>query len=254
MEIFLPSETLSPFVRRYRILETFDGSVNRVFPDTALVMAFRFNGQVRNVTNGVQNLPPFILSGLRKSVRLFNYSKNSGNILVEFREGGASAFIKEPLNDLFDTTISLDNFRGYKTLDVIEESLAKAATPVQKINLIEGFLLSKLMNPKPDKVTLLALEKIQLAKGVVQIKKLADSLCTSQDAFEKRFRRNVGISPKQFAYIIRMKSVIKNGLGKQPFTQTALDAGYYDQAHFNKDFKLFTGQCPTEFLKSPRFW
>jgi len=254
MAIFLPSELLRPFIRSYLILETFEDSVNRVLPDTSLVMGFRFDGQVRNVTNGVQSLPPFILSGLRKSVRLFNYSKNSGNVLVVFREAGASAFIKEPLNDLLNTTISLDNFHGYKTLDVIGESLRKASTTVQKIKLIEDFLLSKLISPKPDKVILLALEKIQLAKGIVQIRKLADSLCTSQDAFEKRFRRTVGISPKQFAYIVRMKSVINNGLGKHSFTQTALDAGYYDQAHFNKDFKLFTGQSPTEFLKSPAFW
>jgi AraC-like DNA-binding protein len=105
---------------------------------------------------------------------------------------------------------------------------------------------------------------------LVRIKELADGLFISQDAFEKRFRRVIGASPKQFSYIIRMraivhgglqeamngglKSVVNGGAKRHPLTESAFDAGYFDQPHFNKDFKLFTGQTPTDFLKSPLFW
>jgi len=51
-----------------------------------------------------------------------------------------------------------------------------------------------------------------------------------------------------------MKSVLQKGRSGQPLAQIALDAGYFDQPHFNKDFKLFTGVTPTEFFKSPLLW
>lgn len=46
-----------------------------------------------------------------------------------------------------------------------------------------------------------------------------------------------------------MNSAIES-LKHQIIAQTALNAGYYDQSHFVKDFKIFTGQTPSEFLKS----
>jgi methylphosphotriester-DNA--protein-cysteine methyltransferase len=61
----------------------------------------------------------------------------------------------------------------------------------------------------------------------------------------------VGVAPKQFAFITKMKGVVARALNNQSMTDIAFDAGYYDQPHFNKDFKLFTGQTPTEFMKAP---
>jgi transcriptional regulator GlxA family with amidase domain len=75
----------------------------------------------------------------------------------------------------------------------------------------------------------------------------------SQDAFEKRFRKSVGVSPKQFSYIVRMKAVV-NGSRLKSLSAIALEAGYFDQPHFNKDFKLFTGQAPGDFFLKPREW
>jgi len=255
VSVHIPTKLLSPFIKNYLVIESQDELVNRVLPDTSLVMAFRYKGQVSYLANDAKKeLPPFVISGLRKSGRLINYSKDTGNILVIFKEAGAHAFIKEPLYELFEDSISLDSFRGYQNISIIEEQLAGATNNRQRIALIEQFLLSKLYNYKPDPLILSALERIHSAKGIIKIKDLAGVLFISQDAFEKRFRRLAGVSPKQFSYIIRMRSIVNNGLKKQALAETAFDAGYFDQPHFNKDFKLFTGQTPTDFLKSPSFW
>lgn len=82
------------------------------------------------------------------------------------------------------------------------------------------------------------------------MKDLAAAHFISLDAFEKRFRKATGASPKHFSYIVRMNAVLA-GMGQQDLIQTAFDAGYYDQAHFNKDFKTFTGQTPSEYLRKP---
>ena len=243
--------------------------MNRVLPDTSLVMVFRYKGLVNYLVNDRKEaLPSFTLSGLRRSGRLINYTKGTGNILVIFKEGGATPFIKEPLYELFEESVSLDCCAGYQDLSIIEEELAGATNNRQRIDLVERFLLSRLTNqaagsrnhfPDPrshpaDPLIVTALGRIRMAKGMIRIKELADTLYISQDAFEKRFRRVVGVSPKQFSYIIRMRSILRSGLRVQTLTGAAFDAGYFDQPHFNKDFKLFTGLTPTDFVKSPVYW
>jgi AraC-like DNA-binding protein len=101
---------------------------------------------------------------------------------------------------------------------------------------------------------LTALQKIQAANSIVRIKELAGFLCISYDAFEKRFRKTVGTSPKQFSSIVRMKTIISKRPQSHTLFDLAIDAGYFDQAHFNKDFKLFTGQTPTDFFKAASSW
>ncbi|HWV72151.1 MAG TPA: helix-turn-helix transcriptional regulator [Pseudosphingobacterium sp.] len=255
MEIHAPSASLSPYIKSYLFIESQNELLNRILPDTALVMAFRYKGQVDYQTAHDRiALPSSIISGLRKSFRLVNYAPNTGNLLVIFKELGAKVFIREPLHELLDDSISLADMTGYQNLSAFEEQLAFAPTNIQRIDILEQFLLSKLTYSKPDALIITALHKIHIAKGILRIKELANSLYISQDAFEKRFRRVVGISPKQFCYIVRMKASVNDGLKANLLSEIAFNAGYFDQAHFNKDFKLFTGQTPSDFLKSPALW
>src|SRR5882757_294587 len=255
IEAHIPTELLRPFIKTYLIIESQEELVNRVLPDTSLAIAFRFKGQVNYITdNNANALPSAAISGLRKSVRLINYLKDSSTILILFKEAGAIAFFKEPLHELFEDSVPLDNFITQQKVSIIEEQLAEAKSNNQRVDIIEAFLLSKLYNHNTDKLIINAIEKIHSINGIVKIKELADTFYISQDAFEKRFRKTVGTSPKQFASIIRMKSIIDLKKPAQTLTDMAFDGEYFDQSHFNKDFKLFTGQTPTDFFKSPSFW
>lgn len=255
IDYYMPAKKLSPFIKAYLVIESQDGLENRVLPDTSLVMVFRFKGMVKQLVNSLdEELPSFVVTGLRRSGKQVNYSGNSGNVLVLFNETGAAAFFKEPLHELFEENIPLGDLNGYKNLSGIEERLCEATDNGDRIRLVEEFLLSRLGNYDPDKLILAALEKIHASKGLLRIKELADSLYISQDAFEKRFRKIVGTSPKQFSNIVRMKSIISDGRQNHVLADLAFNAGYFDQPHFNKDFKLFTGQTPKDFFKSSPLW
>jgi len=255
IDVLIPSELLSPFVKRYLIIECPNETVNRILPDTSLVMAFRFKGKLRHlVQDESENLSPFMISGLRKSSRLINYSKDTGNLLVIFKEAAANLFFKEPLYELFEQSGVLENFSGYRDVSFIGERLAGATDNRQRIDLIEDFLLARLYRRQPDPLILAALERIHLSKGAVKIKELAASLYISQDAFEKRFRIRVGSTPKQYASIIRMRDLIKKYPSYPSLTDASYEAGYFDQSHFIKDFRQFTGQAPKDFFKSFKHW
>lgn len=250
-----PSAPLKPFIRHFLIMESREAIVNRVVPDTALVMVLRFKGQVRFLSGDFHiELPPMVISGLKKSVRIVHYLKDAGAILVVFKETGAASFFREPLCELFEESVSLDNFISPGVLSRVEDQLSEAKNNAERIAVVERFLLSRFTGRKPDGLVLTAIQNIRETKGQGRIKDLAGSLFISQDAFEKRFRSIVGATPKQFSSIVRMKSVMLGARQQKTFTEMAFDADFFDQAHFNKAFRLFTGQTPAEFFKSPPSW
>jgi AraC-like DNA-binding protein len=251
----IPAQSLQPFIREYVIIESGENRVNRILPDTSLAIAFRFKGQLNLISNDKPvGLPGIVISGLRKTARLINYTANTGNIIAIFNEGTASSFFKEPVHHLFNNSISPGDLISKQIVSDTQERLNESVNTHQRIATINHFFSSLFTGQKQDELVAHALQKIHAANGTIKIKELADTLFISQDAFEKRFRKSVGTSPKQFSSIVRMKSAISILKKKQRLVDTAFDTGFFDQPHFNKDFKLFTGQSPTEFVGSSPQW
>lgn len=225
---------------------------NRLLPDTALVLSIRFRGQIRlTAAHTAVDLSAFTLSGLRKTDRTAIYAKDTTNLLVVFREAAARAFFKEPLHELFESHIPLDELEGFTGLYRLGEQLEEAADHTERISLVERYLLTRLVHPAPDDLVQAAIQQIHQQQGLVKIGELARSLYISQDALEKRFRRVAGVTPKQFAFLSKMRNVVLRAQQQHAMADIAFDAGYYDLPHFNKDFRLYTGQTPTAFLKMP---
>lgn len=256
-KIFSPSVRLSAYINRYIIIDCEDSRVNRILPDTAIVMSFRLKGIVLSLENEITGtLPRLAISGIRKSDRLINYQKGSSNLLVVFSPMGASAFVTEPLNELFEITAPLDALKGFRNASELEDKLDNANDNNSVIELVEDFLLSRFRLPKADALIAKAINQISHAHGNIRIKNLAEDLCISQDPLEKRFRRITGVSPKQFAHISRMKMVINDIRSSkyQDLSETVFNAGYFDLPHFHKDFKNFTGQTPGQFFEASVYW
>lgn len=248
---YTPAAFLQPFVDAFLTIESEQGMESRVLPDTSVVMAFRYKGSVVYRENA---LPVSVISGLRKSPRLLGYARETGNLLVVFKPGGAAAFFKEPLHELFDASIALENLILPGELSEVEDRLASAETNPQRILIIEQFLFARFREARPDQLVLHALDRIKSANGGLRIKDLITELNISRDPFEKRFRRAIGTSPKQFSTIVRLRNLIATFPQAENLTDAAHTAGYFDQAHFIKDFTSFTGQAPKAFFKKASFW
>jgi methylphosphotriester-DNA--protein-cysteine methyltransferase len=158
------------------------------------------------------------------------------------------------MHELGSISVSLDHLIQRGKVCAIEEELAAADNNNQRILIVERFLLSELKKTQSDALVSEAIQKIKRSKGDIKVKELLASLPISRDPFEKRFRKITGTSPKHFAAIIRLKNLIENYTDAISFTEAAYSAGYYDQAHFIKDFRAFTGQTPHDFFKAPPLW
>lgn len=223
-----------------------------VLPGTNLVIGFQYRGQlVRVQHNAIHPLSTAGITGLHDTPRVFLNAVHTGTVLVYFKEAGAAPFFTTPLHELFDESVSLDNFMLRSELMVFEEQLAEARTADERIALTEKFLIGRLRTTAPDKLVLTAVALIHQHKGNLRMTELAAKLNISQSPLEKRFRQAVGTSPKKFAALVRFQYVVKNHRTQPSLTLLAHDAGFYDQAHFIKTFKSFTGETPEAFFSAP---
>lgn len=248
-ETYIPCDTLKPYVRSLAISESEKAETYKVLPGTGLVMGFQFSGLLAYTEAGARkSLSKAGITGLLNSYRLFSNSAGIGSLLVMFSETGAASFFDAPMHELFGQSLSLDDLVLRSQMDVVVEELCEAKTNLKRIAVVEDFLLSRLNTKLYDEIVALAVSLIRQHNGTIKIAGLAETLNISQSQFEKRFRRIVGASPKKFASIVRLNHLTQAKPGKNGLIGLGLDAGYFDQAHFIKDFKSFTGSTPEQFF------
>jgi len=247
---FIPCDPLKQFIDRFVISEAEAESVYKVFPGTNVVIGFQFKGKLYQVNDGMSiPLSGSGVTGLSDTYKVFKNSAGIGTVLVYFKDGGASAFFREPIHELFGNSISLDNFTLRSELLLFEEQLSEADTHTDRIKVVEQFLLSRMKVDKPDMLVIRALNLIYERNGDIRISELSDHLNISQSPLEKRFRKIVGASPKKFASIVRFRHILKSH-SCSSLTGIGLDAGFYDQSHFIKEFRKFTGETPDNYFQT----
>lgn len=249
----MPCDILKPFVKSFCVQEALEQNTYKVLPGTSLVLGFQYKGKLSRLQNGTEySLSISGVSGLADHSRTFKNIPDTGTVLIYFQEAGARQFFKQPLHELFRESVSLDNFMLRSELLCVEEQLAEAKTDAQRIASIEQFLISRMVNIESDIVVLTALALIHRSKGNIRIKELTERLCISQSPLEKKFRQAVGASPKKFASIVRLKNVLQQYDASKSLTALGYEAGFYDQAHFIKEFKAFTGDTPEKFFSDKK--
>ena len=127
--------------------------------------------------------------------------------------------------------------------------LKRAGSQIADVTDAEIWVMDRQTEYWPDTLISAAVAMINEAQGAMRIEDLTLRVGLSQSALERRFRKVVGASPKQFASTVRLHRVLDLGEDGTDFTSIAHAAGYYDQSHFIKDFKRFTGLPPTKFEK-----
>jgi AraC-like DNA-binding protein len=165
-----------------------------------------------------------------------------------------SRFLREligsPLHEFRDTTLSLRDL-GDAALLALEDRIANAASAATIAALLNEFLLDALRRvTRAATATDALLRKIHRDRGATPILRWARDARIDSRSLERRFCAATGMTPKQYARVIRFKrayhSIIAPQATRRPLA-AALE-GFYDQSHFNREFRLFTGLAPSAKL------
>ena len=162
---------------------------------------------------------------------------------------GAHLVLGVPLDELADRTTPFEDVWGSAALI---DRLAGLPSWDARFDLLDRALAARLAAARP-----LAPEvesawwRLVASHGAAPISELVRESGWSRRHFTKRFAEQAGLTPKTFARVLRFDRA-KARL-QEPFAslaEVALDCGYYDQAHFNRDFRAFAGRTPAELLAS----
>jgi AraC-like DNA-binding protein len=173
----------------------------------------------------------------------------TGTFVTRFHPEGFLPFTTLPIKDMENTAVPLSTLFG-KEGEELGDSILQARDTAARIQHIETFLLAKLTKQTAvDNIIKSAVETILRAKGQFSIQEHSQHTQINRRQLTRKFSSAIGLSPKQLSKTIRLQATLKkllNGEVKN-FTELALENEYYDQAHFIKDFKEFTGLTPKEF-------
>lgn len=120
----------------------------------------------------------------------------------------------------------------------------------QKIDLFHSYFDSYINAGEVNDLTGYILSEINFSQGNVKIHELADELHYSERHISRIFQDTMGLTPKTFARIVRFQNVVDSIL-HQPIHSLCdymSELGYSDQAHFQREFKQYTGITPKRFL------
>jgi AraC-like DNA-binding protein len=116
---------------------------------------------------------------------------------------------------------------------------------------MDEFLLQRLeRGPRPSPEVGWAWRRLVATAGAAPISGIANDVGWSHKHLITMFRRQVGLSPKTAARLVRFEGVSRlvEGAPRVDWGQVAADAGYADQAHLIREFRQFTGTTPTGYL------
>lgn len=170
---------------------------------------------------------------------------------VHFKPWGLAPFIDLPADELRDRWVPVDAL-WQRSLDRIRNEVGGVASAAEALRVVEEVLRARLADA-PSRGLDLVLRtsgRLVASHGTVPVGALADAAGVSGNHLATQFKAHVGVTPKRVARIYRFARLILSIDPSRPvdWSDLAHTAGYFDQAHFNNEFKAFTGHTPTAYL------
>ena len=166
---------------------------------------------------------------------------------------GAYRFLNITMSDIANRCLDLGDLLGDAEADRLADSLHDAADWPARFDLMDRFLLERLRRGPPMSPDVAwALKSLQASHGGRSIGALSRDLACSRKSLIQRFHAQVGLSHKAVASILRFADAVVRirAVDEESWVELAIACGYYDQAHFNRDFRRYSGRTPREFRAS----
>lgn len=176
-------------------------------------------------------------------------SSEAGIFGIQLTPFAISALFAMPASELANQSVALADVLGPGSTE-LEERILAAKTHRERAAVASTFFEEKrIRQTNKLRGVAYAAASIHRMKGQADIRSLANLACLSQRQFERNFKELTGFSARTYLRIIRFENAIqKRTASKASLTDFSLECGYYDQAHFNRDFKLFTGLTPHAYF------
>ncbi|MET3180941.1 UNVERIFIED_ORG: AraC-like DNA-binding protein [Variovorax guangxiensis] len=264
----LPSPHLRPFVRLMWASAPAEkpaerpGAREHVLPTGGMHLVFRLGGPpLRLFRNGADadgfTVGHAMVGGARSAFFVRDVSIQTHSVGVMLHPGAARALLGAPEGALAECHTPLDALWGADAGFALEQ-LQGAASLEHQLAILEALLSARLaaramhgLHPAVAQA-LASLSSADDDGQAVAIRELVKQSGYSHRRFIELFRGMTGIAPKQYARMLRFDRVLGQFVldPTRPWVELALEAGYSDQAHFNREFLAIAGMSPQAYRRA----
>lgn len=195
------------------------------------------------------SVPPAFVTGSQAASYVSDIPADEPVMAIHFRPGGAFPLLGMPLGDLAGAHVGVDKVWGRGGQE-LHERLIAAPSAAARFRLLEEFLLSRVrtsVHRHPGVAAALAAVEANPSIRMAEVRQLAG---LSTKRLIGLFRAEVGLSPKEYARVRRLQAALRQlGAGIAAGAHIAADNGYFDQSHFVREFRSFTGMTPTQYRR-----
>ncbi|MEM6802006.1 MAG: helix-turn-helix domain-containing protein [Bacteroidota bacterium] len=247
IEIYWEMETASDESSRFEDLLLPDCTFNIIFINQPLYTKGQVSKDWKLLKAGVyfmgQRNTPILLKSKQK-LRIFG---------IRFKPFAFARIFKVPIHQFTDQVFSLRRLFDFSPFQErwLKDILSKIDVE-ERIEAANALMLSLFEDSLEVDQTLRAqLNYIMDRKGLIKVQDLLSEFGVSKVTLHKHFVNKIGLSPKKISRIWRMNYFLqlKDYIQEENLTSLCLRCGFYDQAHFIKEFKSMLGTPPRQFFE-----
>lgn len=252
-----PSASLAPFIKNYTVVTIEQDLDNEVFyPSGYIDLIINISeGAAATIINGRRKDTPAIelLGHLTLPTRL-TVGKGTSVLIARIYPFASSLFFSDSLSEF--TNYATDMYDvAQEESRILYDRIMQEKGIIPKIMVLESYLLEQLKKNEGR------LKKVLMVSNLsrhllthhqsLDLPALAQYSGWSERYIQKLYLSNVGISPAAFIAVARFNEALHLVLNTSlSLTSIAYECGYYDQSHFIREFKKFTGITPLMSRKS----
>ena len=242
MKIYQPRKELCPYVRYYWTLKCEEPFSVLTFPIGCPQIIFHRKSPLYIPETG-QSQSRFTVSG---QVNFPAHIQSDGNlemIVAVFYPHTIGMFIDTPPSVFYNQEISGNDIENLH-LNETGARIFDSRSGDDAIGILEQWLLSKI-NPTLNLRRIGSSLELLMHYPSVSVNALADDACLSRRQYERVFREQVGMNPKEYTRLVRFqKALWMMQRGSRNYAGIAAGCGYADQSHFIREFRQFSGLTP----------
>ena len=260
--LFSPHPALSPFITGYNVL-------NSVNPDQGADMIKSIPFGLAGITFFLHNTGMEVNTGLSGKKRLpkacvmgyfplgynnrFRFINGSlRGVTLSITEKGVNQLLNLQMLELYLQFIDLELILGLEVRFLLEK-LERSHSYSEIVTELDDFFLKLLTNQKKEKKTFfMQVNQILSAKSrMPTVNELADGMNLHERSLQRKFRAEVGLTPKEYLRLIRFIKMFRNISTNPRITVQDLiwSGGFYDQAHLIHEFQKITNCSPMDFYR-----
>ena len=171
-------------------------------------------------------------------------------LLIQLSPYGLYQITRQSQMEFADKRLLLADI-DYELFKQLHQAFIMSKDIVELVNACDKILYRRMEKCVVSDALLLAATTISDSHGQVKVKEVAQQTCYSERHLNRLFLTQIGMNIKNYARLTRFNYVLKH-IQESPCSFAALSqqAGYFDQAHFDKDFKAISGVSPKEYLNT----